>query len=216
VGGPDRAPSDSTLGELISETLLATPFIGSGVLVHENRKGVRNVQAPFDLALVNLFVRTQAFRDAGGFDERIGYVGEDTDLLNRLKGKGRVVYHSGIVVRHRRRSFPGPFLRQRWNYRKKTGAMLARRGSPYRSSLKVLLFLLAGFLFIVSVVLAPFLGASLLVFYSVMTLILALPITRLPFWMWPLIPLFFLVHHATYFFGLVYGLASAVGKGPSP
>ena len=31
VGGPDPAPPDSTVAELISDTLLATPGIGSGV-----------------------------------------------------------------------------------------------------------------------------------------------------------------------------------------
>src|SRR5438094_5558296 len=36
VGGPDPAPDDSTTAELISEPLLATPLIGSGVAWHYN------------------------------------------------------------------------------------------------------------------------------------------------------------------------------------
>src|SRR5947199_10815676 len=36
LGGPDPAPDDSSPAELISETLLAAPFIGSGVAAHEN------------------------------------------------------------------------------------------------------------------------------------------------------------------------------------
>ena len=35
VGGPDPAPADSTFAELVSDTLLATPWIGSGVAAHE-------------------------------------------------------------------------------------------------------------------------------------------------------------------------------------
>ena len=74
-----------------------------------------------DVALVNLFVRKSAFR---GFDEEIGYIGEDTSLIASLLP--HVIYHSGVRVFHRRRAFPGPYLRQRWRYRVKTGEMLAR------------------------------------------------------------------------------------------
>ena len=60
------APKDSTPAELISETLLATPLIGSGVACHENRPGIFAITNASDVALVNLFVRKSSFR---GFDE---------------------------------------------------------------------------------------------------------------------------------------------------
>ncbi|HEU4888951.1 MAG TPA: glycosyltransferase family A protein, partial [Thermoanaerobaculia bacterium] len=72
LGGPDPAPPDSSIAELISDTLLATPWIGSGVAAHENRRGVFEVRHASDIALVNLFVRRDAFT---GFDESIGYIG---------------------------------------------------------------------------------------------------------------------------------------------
>ena len=65
LGGPDPAPDDSSIAELISDTLLATPWIGSGVAAHENRRGTFAVRHPSDIALVNLFVRREAFT---GFD----------------------------------------------------------------------------------------------------------------------------------------------------
>src|SRR5512133_1611068 len=40
VGGPDPAPADSTFAELVSDTLLSTRWIGSGVAAHESRKGI--------------------------------------------------------------------------------------------------------------------------------------------------------------------------------
>src|SRR5581483_2670495 len=46
IGGPDPAPPDSTLAEMISETLLATPLIGSGIVCHENRPGVFPIRRP--------------------------------------------------------------------------------------------------------------------------------------------------------------------------
>src|SRR5947208_756907 len=121
VGGPDPAPDDSTPAELVSETLVATPLIGSGVAAHENRPGTFDVRRASDVALVNLFVRRDAFT---GFDESIGYIGEDTALVESLLSRGRVVYSDAVRVFHRRRAFPGAYLRQRWRYRVKTGALL--------------------------------------------------------------------------------------------
>ena len=61
LGGPDPAPTDSVTAELISETLLATPLIGSGIACHENRPGIFPIKRASDIALVNLFVRRVAF-----------------------------------------------------------------------------------------------------------------------------------------------------------
>ena len=196
VGGPDPAPDDSTLAELVSDTLLATPWIGSGIAAHENRRGVFDVGHASDVAHVNLFVRRDAF---DGFDETIGYIGEDTALIAGLMRRGRVVYHDGVRVFHRRRSFPGPYLRQRWRYRVKTGEMLARGADPYRRNAKIRAFLVAGAL---AILFAPFVAIP----YAIATLILGARATRLPLRAWPLIPIAFAMHHAVYFFGICAGL----------
>src|SRR4030095_14375338 len=56
LGGPDPAPPDSSVPELIADTLLATRWIGSGVACHEDRRGIFDVKHSSDIALVNLFV----------------------------------------------------------------------------------------------------------------------------------------------------------------
>jgi glycosyltransferase involved in cell wall biosynthesis len=197
LGGPDPAPDDSTTAELISDTLLATRWIGSGVVAHENRPGVFAIEHPSDVALVNLFVRRAAF---DGFDESIGYIGEDTALVERIMRRGRVVYHSGVRVFHRRRPFPGQYLRQRWRYRVKTGEMLMR--PAYRRNPKISMF---------------FAGAALMFFffpilagpYYFGTLILGATATRLPRRYWPMIPFAFAAHHVTYFVAIIYGAVAA-------
>ena len=197
LGGPDPAPDDSTPAELISDTLLATRWIGSGVLAHENRAGVFAIAHPSDLALVNLFVRRNAF---DGFDESIGYIGEDTALVERVLQRGRVMYHSGVRVFHRRRAFPGQYLRQRWRYRVKTGQLMME--PAYRANPKIKRF---------------FAGAALMFFfwpiligpYAIVTLILGASATRLPRRYWPVIPLAFAAHHVTYFVALLWGAVAA-------
>jgi glycosyltransferase involved in cell wall biosynthesis len=193
LGGPDPAPADSTNAELIAETLLATPLIGSGVACHENRQGIFPISNASDIALVNLFVRKSAFR---GFDEAIGYIGEDTSLIASLLPN--VVYHSEVRVFHRRRAFPGPYLRQRWRYRTKTGEMLARGSAAYAKNRKIQAFLFVGAIAILAAPIA-------VVPYYIFTFIMGLRATRLPMRYWPLLPAAFAAHHATYFAGIVFG-----------
>jgi glycosyltransferase involved in cell wall biosynthesis len=193
VGGPDPAPADSSMLELISETLLATPRIGSGLACHESRPGVFFVKSASDVALVNLFIRRRAFH---GFDESIGYIGEDTALLSSLLP--HVIYHGDLRVFHRRRAFPFSYLRQRWRYRVKTGEMLARGAAPYRQNVKIKAFLIAG---TCGLLLAPLVALP----YAVVTLVLGARSTRLPKYLWPLIPVAFAAHHATYYFGILWG-----------
>ena len=193
LGGPDPAPDDSSVSELISDTLLATRYIGSGIAAHENRRGVFDLHRASDVALVNLFVRREAFT---GFDEAIGYIGEDTALLEQLLQRGRVVYHDGVRVFHRRRAFPGPYLRQRWRYRVKTGRLQRTRRDP-----RVTAFVFAGAF---AILFAPL----VVVPYALLTLLLGVPATRLPMRYWPVIPVAFAMHHVTYWLGIVTGLTS--------
>ena len=197
LGGPDPAPDDSTPAELLSDTLLATPLIGSGIAAHENRRGIFDIRSASDVALVNLFVRRSAFT---GFDEAIGYIAEDTRLLEELMARGRVVYHDGVRVVHRRRAFPGPYLWQRWRYRVKTGALLVRGSKAHRGNPKIWAFLVAG---AIAIPLAPL----AIIPYALATFVLGASVTRLPMRMWPMIPVAFAAHHATYWLGIVWGAA---------
>ena len=195
LGGPDPAPEGSTPDELVADTLLRTPWIGSGIACHEDRPGIFTIRRPSDIALVNLFVRRSAFT---GFDESVGYIGEDTKLIADLMSRGPVIYHSGVRVAHRRRAFPGPYLRQRWRYRVKTGEMLARRDPAYTGNRMIRAFFAAAFAGIVTL---PF---SLFIYY-VATFILGARSTRLPPQYWPLLPFAFFAHHTTYLFGVSWG-----------
>lgn len=207
AGGPDPAPPDSSVAELFSDTVLCAPWIGSGVMCHEGPAGTSDVLSAHDLALVNLFVRRYEFLRLGGFDETIGYIGEDSDLLAKLIDQGRVVYSSTIVVYHRRRPFPLDYIRQRWRYRTKMGEALLQPGSLYRSSWKIWIFFGGVALFVLVVALAPRAGIVLFLLYVVASLIAGTSETRLPIVWWPLIPFAFMVHHAVYFTGIAWGLA---------
>lgn len=202
LGGPDPAPPDSTESELISDTLLATPLIGSGVAAHEGRRGIFPIRSASDIALVNLFVRRSAFT---GFDESIGYIGEDTRLIEQLMERGTVMYLDSVIVFHRRRAFPGPYLRQRWRYRVKTGQMIRAGSRSHRRNPKIIAFLALG---TVALVLAPLMAIP----YAVLTLVLGVPVTKLRAGRWWVLPFAFAAHHLVYYFGIVRGISSGQEK----
>lgn len=205
LGGPDPAPPDSPLEQRISDTLLATPLIGSGIACHESWPAPFDLEAPHHVALVNLFVRRDAFESAGGFDQAIGYIGEDSALLQVLIRQGRVAYKPDVVVYHRRRSFPKAYLQQRWRYRAKTGEMLARGSSVYRNP-KVAVFLAGGIFFLLMLVLAPVVAAAMLIGYAAAVYLLAWRRAKWPFRLKLLLPLYFLAHHGCYFAGILFGV----------
>src|SRR5262249_26444653 len=92
VGGPDLGPSDAPYAERLSDLLLATPWIGSGVPAHEWNPRGGPVRSPHDVALCNLFVRRETFERLGGVDESFGYIGGDPGFVRRATGPGpRVV-----------------------------------------------------------------------------------------------------------------------------
>ncbi|HVT03510.1 MAG TPA: glycosyltransferase [Thermoanaerobaculia bacterium] len=210
MGGPDPGPVAAPVSEKISDMLLAARWVGSGVLCHEARPGIFAISRAHDLALVNLFVRADAFQDAGAFDEEIGYIGEDTALLRKLMAMGSVMYHGGVVVYHRRRPYPMAYLAQRWRYRKKTGAMLVTGRSHL--NFKILGLLAAGIIFVALLLLAPRLAVVAFLAYSLICLVAGASTRRLPPILWPLIPLFFLTHHATYFLGILVGAVQEAWK----
>jgi GT2 family glycosyltransferase len=208
VGGPDLGPAGAPYGERISDLLLATPIIGSGIPAHERRPAAGPVASPHDVALCNLFVRRGAFETLGGFDESLGYVGEDTDFVSRALDRGfRVVLDPGVRVRHRRRPFPAAYIAQRWRYRVKTGKLLVERPGLH-SRPRIAAFLTAGFAATAGVALygLPFLVPATLL-YAVATWALSFPIWRDDPALLPAVPFAFALHHLTYFAGLLAGIA---------
>jgi hypothetical protein len=211
AGGPDLGPRGAPYAERLSDLLLATPWIGSGVPAHEWNPRGGPVRAAHDVALCNLFVRRDTFEALGGFDEGFGYIGEDTDFVRRALDAGaRVVLDPSVRVRHRRRAFPGPYVAQRWRYRVKTGRLLIERPGLHGRG-RVTAFLAAGFAASAG---AALFGAGFLIpaaaAYAALAWACSFPIWRRDLALAPAVPVAFAVHHATYFAGLVAGISRGV------
>jgi hypothetical protein len=208
AGGPDLLRAGAPLAERLSDLLLATPGIGSGVPAHARHPRAGPVRSPHDLALCNLFVRRSTFDSLGGFDETLGYVSEDTDFVRRaMDTDARIEIDPAVRVRHRRRFFPGPYLAQRWRYRVKTGRLLVERPGLHARG-RIAVFLAAGFLVTASAAaFGPAVIAPALLLYAGATILLSSPIWIRDPVLLPFVPFAFALHHATYFAGLLAGIA---------
>ncbi len=208
AGGPDLGPPGAPYLERVSDLLLATPVIGSGVPAHERQPPEGPVRSPHDVALCNLFVRRDAWESLGGLDESLGYVGEDTDFVRRALARGlRARLDPAVRVHHRRRPFPGGYLAQRWRYRVKTGRLFVERPGLYSSG-RMAAFLSAGFLATAGAAVfgLPFLVPAAAA-YAASTWAFSFPIWRHDPALFPAVPFAFALHHLTYFAGLLTGIA---------
>ena len=82
--------------------------------------------------------------------------------------------------------------------------MLRSGARAYRGSAKIKLFLIAAFVGLITFPIS-------LPLYLIATFILGAHVTRLPVAAWPLIPFAFLLHHATYLGGILWGLRGSGG-----
>ena len=213
VGGIDLLPPGSPYAERLSDLLLATPAIGSGIPAHERSPRGGPIRSASDLALCNLFVDRSLFDRLGGFDESLGYIGEDTDFVRRAMAAGVAPdLDPALAVYHRRRAFPGPFLSQRWRYRMKTGKLLAERPAAAFTG-RIALFLAGG---AAAGIVSLLFGRRFLVpaaaAYAVATWSLSSRIWRRDPALFPGVPAAFFAHHANYWIATVAGMAGGLAS----
>jgi GT2 family glycosyltransferase len=213
AGGPDLLRDGAPWSERLSDLLLATPWIGSGVPAHQREPRGGAVGAAHDVALCNLFARRETFDALRGFDESLGYISEDTDFVRRALASGaRVELDPAVRVRHRRRRFPVEYLAQRWRYRFKTGRMLLEKPGVHARG-RIAVCLAAGFLGSAGAALFGLaFAAPALLLYAVTAWALSFPIWRRDPLLFPAIPFAFALHHAAYFGGLLSGIARGAAE----
>lgn len=116
VGGPSLTPAGDSVLQQAFGLALASPFGGGSVRNRYRKSGTVRKTGDHELILCNLCFSAEAFRAAGGFDERL-YPNEENELLVRLQRCGRVLLHDPdlAVVRSQRQTLRA-FIRQLFGY----------------------------------------------------------------------------------------------------
>ena len=108
-------PQELSLARSSRLWLPAVPVPGAAVGAARPR-GPRDI---YSCAAANMLVWHDAFRDVGGFDERISFSSEDDDLCRRLRQAfpaGRLVFAPGARAAHHFKPSPWDALRRRRAY----------------------------------------------------------------------------------------------------
>ena len=116
LGGPQLTPPDDKWFPKLCGEVLASKF-GSLSMADRYRKGKENLNANENLLTsAIMFVRADAFKKIGGFDEKM-YPGEDPLFLAEAKRKGfRIAYSPDIFIWHRRRPTLMKYIQQIFSY----------------------------------------------------------------------------------------------------
>jgi len=208
LGGPDYPSLDPKFCEIVSDALLSTRFIGSGVTAHIRPLREFEIKSPSGLVLCNLFIRKNIFEKIGGLNEKIGYIGEDTELLfNIYKNKiCKLYYKPDVVVYHKKRAFPFSYVRQRLLYRFKMGKMIYVFPQIYLKNYKIPLFLILSTLFI----LLPLYSMRLFIYgcigYMALIFLCSMPSYLRDVRLVLVLPFAFPIHHIVYYAGSIAGL----------
>lgn len=116
-----KDPAVTACGGLVDSTLAGSALdryerVMSSLRMGENPNDSRLSDAFFYLPSCNLCLRTDAFRELGGFNENME-VGEDVDLCWRIIDSGGILeYRPAAVVYHRHRNEVGSFCGRRFDY----------------------------------------------------------------------------------------------------
>ena len=193
---------------MITDALLAHKYFGSGVLAHSyypRRKFIAHGSA---LSLCNLILKKSMFYSAGGFNPRIGYGGEDTELLYLLQKifKATLLYDPTIYVYHKKRKFGLAYFRQRFLFRVKNGKLIYAYPELYLSNKKFLLFMVSVTIALILLFINQFLFLIGLSVYLTALVVTSLPFARRDIRIFLLLPPLLLVQHSIYYFGVVVGL----------
>jgi len=124
-GGINIAPGKMSWREQLVDLLLTDRHFGSGSGSYQS-SGQAHPARPGEIHLSNFFLRRDIFDAVKGFNEKIGYGAEDSELVYTVKKKaGRELwFFPEISVIHQRRQFGWEYLQRNFRFRRQNGRLM--------------------------------------------------------------------------------------------
>lgn len=116
AGGPSLTPESDTPLQHAFGLALSSVFGGGSVSSRYKQSGTLRETGDNELILCNLAMRSDVFREFGGFDERL-YPNEENELMVRIRKQGwRLLHDPALAVRRSQRCTLRAFIRQLFGY----------------------------------------------------------------------------------------------------
>lgn len=208
LGGPDKIPPGSSFREQITDALLSHKYFGSGVLAHSYYPKQRIIKHGSAIALCNMFIKKADFVRIGGFNVKMGYGGEDTEMIYVLQKKvgATFLYDPNVIVFHKKRPFGLMYFKQRFIFRIKNGKLLWVYPGLYMKKKAFLLFM-GG----VTAAIVLFFINKQVFGYALLAYLLLLILTSLNFIkkdvrVFVILPFLLFIQHLIYYIGVWIGI----------
>jgi glycosyltransferase involved in cell wall biosynthesis len=208
-GGSNIAPPQMNRKQQITDFILTDRYLGSGSSSY-TISGQPHPARPGELHLSNFFLRREIFDTVKGFNEKIGYGGEDSEMVYQIgKKTGKVLeFIPELFVHHERREFGLELLKRNFRFRRQNGRLIWVYPKMYKwnpslwigmSLIPISLFFLIAFPwgFLVPLLLAA-IYINLIFFRSYQR-----SGKKLMFSIF--MPIYFFLHHCSYALGLSFG-----------
>jgi len=213
-GGANIAPEKMNWREQLVDLILTDRYFGSGSGSYKPF-GKPHPARPGELHSSNLFVRREFFDQVKGFNEKIGYGAEDSELLYQLRKKPGLDlgFFPELFVWHKRRPFGTALLKRNFRFRRQNGRLMwlypdmYMWNSPLPAGVGTLIFV------IILLIVSP--PAALFYFVIYFVFLFAWSLFRLKKarYLCLLAPFVYFFHHLSYVFGLAAGALEGLVRG---
>ena len=211
VGGPRVLPEGASFLQKATDIIAHSAFFGNG---HGNwmEMQVKNKVPHGMINSCNYFIRRKIFLELGGYNEAIGYGGEDTEFIYRAVCDGgcQFAYTWDLIVYHPPRKLGWKLIKQRFRYRAQNGKMLWVHPGLYLSRWTFSIGLFGITAFIIASLLEPIIFRVGLVLYFLCAFLASLSYARYdPRFILVLPPAFF-IHHVIYYLAIWKGILTGL------
>jgi len=212
-GGVNIAPEEMSAREELVDLILKDHIFGSGSKAYRKNSHPHPARAG-EIHLCNFFLKKDILEQVGGFNEKIGYGAEDSELVYLIKKKlGKEIwFYPELWVWHQRRKFGWGYLKRNFRFRRNNGKLIWLYPEIYLWNHSLWAGLGSGVLGLILLCLAPKIFFWLLLFYFAFFSFWSFFRLKRK-WLFILAGFAYFLHHLSYLLGLFTGLLEGLIMG---
>jgi len=210
-GGTNIAPLDLSWREKLVELILTDSYFGSGSKAYKISQ-VSHLARPGEIHLSNFFLKKEIFERLKGFNEKIGYGAEDSELVYQIKKRAGLDlgFFPELFVIHQRRKWGWEWFKRNFRFRRQNGRLLWLYPDMYLWNRSLWAGIAVFFLGLIILLIYPKLFLGLILFYFCSFMVMSFVRLKTDKWLCLISPFAYLGHHLSYLSGLLLGVLEGV------